>query len=181
MSCREDGDWQPLEANPWVVSVQGVRLEAYQRVCDYPLEVDSRNLARMGSNLVRRGEQPVYQVRSPQGHRSSRRRNAPTKSRRFADLPGWPLTVPKRPYGKRRESTSCHRGGRALCGNIGSHVDITSGAPGTSSKMGNWEAMPTAGSQVRGHGLRCHPSNIEFGLWIRGAFHDCANPPIRGT
>ena len=121
MSCREDGDWQPLEANPWVVSVQGVRLEAYQRVCDYPLEVDSRNLARMGSNLVRRGEQPVYQVRSPQGHRSSRRRNAPTKSRRFADLPGWPLTVPKRPYGKRRESTSCHRGGRALCGNIGSY------------------------------------------------------------
>ena len=55
MSCREDGDWQPLEANPRVVSLQGVRLEAYQRVCDYPLEVDSRNLARMGSNLVRRG------------------------------------------------------------------------------------------------------------------------------
>ena len=37
------------------------------------------------------------------------------------------------------------------------------------------------GSQVRGHGLRCHPSNIEFGLWIRGAFNDCANPPIGGT
>jgi hypothetical protein len=34
VSCR-DGDWQPLEANPWVVSVQGVRLEAYQRVGDY--------------------------------------------------------------------------------------------------------------------------------------------------
>jgi hypothetical protein len=33
VSCR-DGDWQPLEANPWVVSVQGVRLEAYQRVGD---------------------------------------------------------------------------------------------------------------------------------------------------
>src|ERR1019366_8300827 len=65
-----------------------------------------------------------------------------------------------------------------ICGNIGSHVDITSGTPGTSSKMGNWEAMPTVGSQVRGHGLRCHPSNIEFGLWIRGAFNDCANPPI---
>ena len=62
VSCREDGDWQPLEANPRVVSLQGVRLEAYQRVCDYPLEVDSRNLARMGTNLVRRGEQPVYGI-----------------------------------------------------------------------------------------------------------------------
>jgi hypothetical protein len=141
VSCREDGDWQPLEANPWVVSVQGVRLEAYQRVCDYPLEVDSRNLARMGSNLVRRGEQPVYQVRSPQGHRSSRRRNAPTKSRRFADLPDWPLTVPKRPYGKRRESTSCHRGGRALWGNIGSS---TSGLGSGTPKSAVWAIRPSA-------------------------------------